>query len=73
MGGLLHLTGYEDRPPVRPGVIISDYLTGVFNALSVGDSRYEAPVSAVVIFAIYRTLPGGGGAPAREGPGRARE
>ena len=31
-GGLLHLTGYPDRPPVRPGVTISDYLTGVFAA-----------------------------------------
>ena len=27
-GGLLHLTGEPDRPPVRPGVTISDYLTG---------------------------------------------
>ena len=27
-GGLLHLTGYPDRPPVRVGVTISDYLTG---------------------------------------------
>ncbi|HET7719025.1 MAG TPA: CoA transferase, partial [Acidimicrobiales bacterium] len=31
-GGLLHLTGYADRPPVRPGVTVSDYLTGVFAA-----------------------------------------
>ena len=31
-GGLLHLTGYPDRPPVRPGVSISDYLTGTFAA-----------------------------------------
>jgi crotonobetainyl-CoA:carnitine CoA-transferase CaiB-like acyl-CoA transferase len=31
-GGLLHLTGYPDRPPVRIGVTISDYLTGVFAA-----------------------------------------
>ena len=31
-GGLLHLTGEPDRPPVRPGVTISDYLTGVFAA-----------------------------------------
>jgi succinyl-CoA---D-citramalate CoA-transferase len=31
-GGLLHLTGYPDRPPVRVGVTISDYLTGVFSA-----------------------------------------
>ncbi|MBA3302627.1 MAG: CoA transferase, partial [Acidimicrobiia bacterium] len=29
-GGLLHLTGYPDQPPVRPGVTVSDYLTGVF-------------------------------------------
>src|SRR3954453_17044894 len=29
-GGLMHLTGYPDRPPVRMGVTLSDYLTGVF-------------------------------------------
>ncbi|MHB8670361.1 MAG: CaiB/BaiF CoA transferase family protein [Acidimicrobiales bacterium] len=34
-GGLLHLTGYPDRPPVRPGVTVSDYLTGVFAAAAV--------------------------------------
>ena len=31
-GGLMHLTGYPDRPPVRPGVTVSDYLTGSFAA-----------------------------------------
>ncbi|MGH9227851.1 MAG: CaiB/BaiF CoA transferase family protein [Acidimicrobiales bacterium] len=31
-GGLLHLTGYPDRPPVRPGLTTSDYLTGAFAA-----------------------------------------
>ena len=31
-GGLLNLTGEPDRPPVRPGVTVSDYLTGVFAA-----------------------------------------
>ncbi len=31
-GGLLNLTGYPDRPPVRPGVTLSDYLTGTFAA-----------------------------------------
>jgi crotonobetainyl-CoA:carnitine CoA-transferase CaiB-like acyl-CoA transferase len=31
-GGLLHLTGEPDRPPIRPGVTVSDYLTGVFAA-----------------------------------------
>ena len=39
-GGLLHLTGYPDRPPVRPGVTVSDYLTGVFAA--------EAAVAALL-------------------------
>ena len=33
-GGLLNLTGEPDRPPVRPGVTISDYLTGVFAAMA---------------------------------------
>jgi crotonobetainyl-CoA:carnitine CoA-transferase CaiB-like acyl-CoA transferase len=31
-GGLMHLTGYPDTPPVRPGVTVSDYLTGAFCA-----------------------------------------
>src|SRR3954465_3255144 len=46
-GGLLHLTGYPDRPPVRPGVTTSDYLTGVFAA--------EAAVAM-----LYRRDRGGG-------------
>jgi crotonobetainyl-CoA:carnitine CoA-transferase CaiB-like acyl-CoA transferase len=40
-GGLLHLTGYPDRPPVRPGVTISDYLTGVFAAEAVMAALYR--------------------------------
>jgi formyl-CoA transferase len=40
-GGLLYLTGYPDRPPVRPGLIVSDYLTGVFNAFAVVSALYE--------------------------------
>ncbi len=40
-GGLLYLTGYPDRPPVRPGVVVSDYLTGVFNALAVMIALYH--------------------------------
>jgi len=43
-GGLLYLTGYPDRPPVRPGIIISDYLTGIFNALSILIAIYERDV-----------------------------
>lgn len=41
MGGLMYLTGYPDRPPVRPGLIVSDYLTGVFNAFSIVAALYE--------------------------------
>ena len=39
-GGLLHLTGYPDRPPVRVGVTISDYLTGVFAAQAAVSALY---------------------------------
>ena len=40
-GGLLHLTGEPDRPPVRPGVTVTDYLTGVFSAQAVLGILYE--------------------------------
>jgi crotonobetainyl-CoA:carnitine CoA-transferase CaiB-like acyl-CoA transferase len=43
-GGLLYITGYPDRPPVRPGVIISDYLTGVFNAFAIMVALYHRDV-----------------------------
>jgi len=43
-GGLLYITGHRDRPPVRPGVIISDYLTGVFNALAIMLALYHRDV-----------------------------
>lgn len=39
-GGLLHLTGYADRPPVRPGLSVSDYLTGTFAASAVASALY---------------------------------
>jgi crotonobetainyl-CoA:carnitine CoA-transferase CaiB-like acyl-CoA transferase len=32
IGGLMHLTGDPDRPPVRVGVTLSDYLTGTMAA-----------------------------------------
>jgi crotonobetainyl-CoA:carnitine CoA-transferase CaiB-like acyl-CoA transferase len=40
-GGLLGITGYPDRPPVRPGVTISDYLTGTFAASAVQSLLYR--------------------------------
>ncbi|MGH7818571.1 MAG: CaiB/BaiF CoA transferase family protein, partial [Candidatus Binatia bacterium] len=36
-----YLTGYPDRPPVRPGLILSDYITGIFNALSIMIALHE--------------------------------
>src|SRR3954470_187729 len=40
-GGLMHLTGYADRPPVRVGVTLSDYLTGVFAAQAATAALYR--------------------------------
>jgi crotonobetainyl-CoA:carnitine CoA-transferase CaiB-like acyl-CoA transferase len=57
-GGLLHLTGYPDRPPVRVGVTISDYLTGLFaanaavSALYARDARRRGK-GAVIDAALY--------------------
>lgn len=41
IGGLLHVTGFPDRPPVRPGVTLSDYLTGAFAAEAALAALYE--------------------------------
>jgi crotonobetainyl-CoA:carnitine CoA-transferase CaiB-like acyl-CoA transferase len=40
-GGMLHLTGYPDRPPVRVGITITDYLTGIFAAQAATAALYE--------------------------------
>jgi crotonobetainyl-CoA:carnitine CoA-transferase CaiB-like acyl-CoA transferase len=56
-GGLLHLTGYPDRPPVRVGVTISDYLTGVFAANAATAALYARDArggsGAVIDAALY--------------------
>jgi crotonobetainyl-CoA:carnitine CoA-transferase CaiB-like acyl-CoA transferase len=56
-GGLLHLTGYPDRPPVRVGVTISDYLTGVFAAQAAVAALYARDArggsGAVIDAALY--------------------
>ena len=59
MGGLLYLTGFRDRPPVRPGILVSDYLTGVFNALSIMIALHERGRSGrgqVVDLALYESV-----------------
>ena len=40
-GGVMYLTGYADRPPVRTGVTIADYLTGVFAAEAAVAALYD--------------------------------
>jgi crotonobetainyl-CoA:carnitine CoA-transferase CaiB-like acyl-CoA transferase len=56
-GGLLNLTGYPDRPPVRVGVTISDYLTGVFAAHAAVAALYARDArggrGAVIDAALY--------------------
>ncbi len=34
-GGLMHITGYPDRPPIRPGTATADYQSALFAALGV--------------------------------------
>jgi crotonobetainyl-CoA:carnitine CoA-transferase CaiB-like acyl-CoA transferase len=69
-GGLLHLTGDPDRPPVRPGVTISDYLTGTFAAFAAVAALYgrdagpgggeviDAPLYGAVLRVLEWTLAG---------------
>jgi crotonobetainyl-CoA:carnitine CoA-transferase CaiB-like acyl-CoA transferase len=56
-GGLLHLTGYPDQPPVRVGVTISDYLTGIFCAHAATAALYARDArkgsGAVIDAALY--------------------
>ena len=39
--GLMHLTGDPDQPPVRPGVNIAGYLTGLFAAQAITSLLYD--------------------------------
>ena len=39
--GILNLTGFSDRPPVRPGVAIADYGTAVFAAFGIMMALYH--------------------------------
>jgi len=39
--GLTHITGPAEQPPTRPGLPVSDYLTGVFAAQAVTSLLYE--------------------------------
>lgn len=39
--GFLHITGYPDRPPVRPGTAIADYQTALYGAFSAMMALYH--------------------------------
>jgi formyl-CoA transferase len=39
--GFLHVTGFSDRPPVRPGFSIADYTTALYGAFSVMMALYH--------------------------------
>jgi crotonobetainyl-CoA:carnitine CoA-transferase CaiB-like acyl-CoA transferase len=60
-GGLMYLTGYPDSPPVRPGLTVSDYLTGAFcahaavAALYARDAR-QTGAGAVIDAALYGSI-----------------
>ncbi len=42
--GVSYVTGHADRPPVRMGISIADYLTGTFNALAALMAVYHRDV-----------------------------
>lgn len=39
-GGIMHISGYPDRAPVRPGIPMADYQTGVYGAFSLMMALY---------------------------------
>jgi crotonobetainyl-CoA:carnitine CoA-transferase CaiB-like acyl-CoA transferase len=60
-GGLMHLTGDPDRPPVRVGVTISDYLTGTMAANAAVAALYARDArgsgeGAVIDAALYGSV-----------------
>ncbi len=42
--GFLHMTGYPDRPPVRPGTALADYQSALLGAFSIMIALYERDV-----------------------------
>lgn len=40
-GGMLNISGYPDRPPVRPGTAVADYQTALFGAFGIMVALYN--------------------------------
>jgi crotonobetainyl-CoA:carnitine CoA-transferase CaiB-like acyl-CoA transferase len=57
--GLTYVTGYADRPPVRPGYMIADYgsgLLGAFGALLAVEARERTGAGQDVDVALYESM-----------------
>ena len=46
MGGLLYLNGFPDRPPVRTGLILTDYISALFNTIGILMALYRRDAQA---------------------------
>jgi len=58
VGGMLHINGYPDRPPVRAAVPVTDMLTAVYGALGAVMallSRAKTGVGQIVDAALYES------------------
>ena len=58
-GGLTYLTGYPDRPPVRPGYFVADYGAGIFaafGALAALKAREQTGQGQDVDVALYEAV-----------------
>ena len=61
MGGMRNLIGYPDRPPVRPGVSIGDFLAGLYSAFGLSMAlveRNKSKQGQLVDVAIYESVMG---------------
>jgi formyl-CoA transferase len=58
-GGMSYLGGLASRPPLRPGVLVSDYSTGLFaliGALAALHQRHDQGVGAVVDVSLFESV-----------------
>ncbi len=44
LGGLLHVTGFPDGPPIKPGLSVADFMTAMFGVIGVMFAIYNRDV-----------------------------
>ncbi len=44
MGGLLHVTGFPDGPPIKPGLSVADFMTALFGVVGIMFAIYNRDV-----------------------------